>query len=120
VAVQRFPQLELLARASVMITNGGLGTIKECLWLGVPMVVAPCDYDQPSNAARVVFHGLGTRVRVRTVTCDELTRAIERAAFDPAIRAACGRIQDEVRSPDEPAALVRWLLEGDDADARRA
>lgn len=60
---ERVPQLEILQRASVMITHGGLGSVKECLQMGVPMLVCPInpDVDQNGNAARVVFHGLGLR-----------------------------------------------------------
>jgi zeaxanthin glucosyltransferase len=58
------PQLQVLARAAVAIVHGGLGTIKECIWSGVPMLVLPADHDQPGNAARVAYHGLGV-VRAR-------------------------------------------------------
>src|SRR5262249_3992877 len=32
-------QIQILKRASMMVTHGGLGSIKECILLGVPMVV---------------------------------------------------------------------------------
>jgi zeaxanthin glucosyltransferase len=62
-AFESVPQLEILQRASVMITHGGLGSVKECLQMGVPMLVYPInpDVDQRGNAARVVFHRLGLR-----------------------------------------------------------
>src|SRR5262249_15015341 len=39
--VEWAPQLTILKRASLMITHGGLGTIKECIISGVPMIVFP-------------------------------------------------------------------------------
>jgi UDP:flavonoid glycosyltransferase YjiC (YdhE family) len=53
------PQLSLLKRSKLFITHGGLGGIKEAIMSGVPMLVIPFDFDQPRNAARVVYHKLG-------------------------------------------------------------
>ena len=55
------PQLEILARARVMITHGGSNSLKECICSGVPPLVYPGQADQPGNAARVVYHGIGLR-----------------------------------------------------------
>jgi UDP:flavonoid glycosyltransferase YjiC (YdhE family) len=57
------PQLEIMSQASVVITHGGLGTIKEAIMTGVPMVVIPFANDQPVNARRVAHHGIGRIVR---------------------------------------------------------
>ena len=62
------PQLALLRRAAVMVTHGGLNSVKEALCLGVPLIVLPFDQDQPGNAARVAFHGYGRKVSWST-TC---------------------------------------------------
>jgi UDP:flavonoid glycosyltransferase YjiC (YdhE family) len=60
--VRSVPQLALLRRASLLITHGGLGSIKEAILARVPMIVIPFTYDQPANAARVTYHQLGTRL----------------------------------------------------------
>jgi UDP:flavonoid glycosyltransferase YjiC (YdhE family) len=79
IALAHAPQLALLARADAAITHGGLGTIKECIWHGVPMLVLPGDHDQPGNAMRVELHGLGL--------------AHDRAGLTPAaVRAAVDRL----------------------------
>jgi len=57
--VDEVPQLELLERASLMVSHGGFSTVKECIFQGVPMVLLPIFYDHPGNAVRVVHHGLG-------------------------------------------------------------
>ena len=53
------PQLQVLDRASVLITHGGLGGIKEAILARVPMIVIPFDHDQPLNAKRVEHRKLG-------------------------------------------------------------
>ncbi|MEL6536891.1 MAG: glycosyltransferase, partial [Bacteroidota bacterium] len=55
------PQLQMLQRAQLMITHGGMNSIKECIHYGVPMLVYPLHKlsEQQGNAARVVYHGMG-------------------------------------------------------------
>lgn len=59
----RVPQLPVLQQADVFITHGGFGSIKESIYYEVPMLVYPLDphYDQPGNALKVAYHGLGLR-----------------------------------------------------------
>lgn len=60
------PQLDFLPYCDMMITHGGLGTVKECLEAGVPMLVCPLNrgIDQPGNSARVVQHRWGLQGRI--------------------------------------------------------
>jgi zeaxanthin glucosyltransferase len=62
VILKSVPQLQMLSRASAFITHGGLGSVKEAIFAGVPMVVIPFAHDQPLNARRVEYHGLGIAV----------------------------------------------------------
>lgn len=61
------PQIEILKRSKLMITHGGLGSIKESISFGVPMLVYPVNLtsDQKGNAARVVYHKIGLRGKIR-------------------------------------------------------
>jgi len=62
------PQLQALQRAACFITHGGTGSLRESILYGKPMLVFPCQYDQPGNAARIAYHGLGIRGNTRRVT----------------------------------------------------
>ena len=53
------PQRALLSRSAAFITHGGLGSIKEAILAGVPMLVLPSFGDQFFNAMRVRYHGIG-------------------------------------------------------------
>jgi len=59
ILVGKAPQIALLRRADVMINHGGIGSVKECIYFGVPQVVFPIGFDQPGAAMRVLYHGLG-------------------------------------------------------------
>ncbi|MDD2952258.1 MAG: glycosyltransferase [Parabacteroides sp.] len=64
---QHLPQLHLLSYCDLMITLGGMNSIAECIEKEVPMLVCPLSLksDQLGNSARVVYHGLGLRARIR-------------------------------------------------------
>jgi UDP:flavonoid glycosyltransferase YjiC (YdhE family) len=51
--VQMAPQLELLARATLVITHAGFNTALESLSCGIPMVAITVGNDQPGVAARI-------------------------------------------------------------------
>lgn len=78
VVVPRAPLLQLIEKADVLITHGGLNIIKEALLLGTPMIVFPSLNDQPMNAARIAYHGLGLIGNMTTVTAEQARALIER------------------------------------------
>ena len=80
------PQLEMLKRASIMITHGGLGAVKECIFLRVPMIVFPFRWDQPFNAARVVAHGLGVRGNINKVSPRQILTLIDSIIGKPSFK----------------------------------
>jgi len=87
IAMPRLPQLQILRRADVLITHGGLNSIQEALLLGVPMIAFPPSpsADQPLNAGRITCHGLGLTGNMTTVTAEQARALIERV-MQPGIR----------------------------------
>ncbi len=75
VFVKNVDQYCLLAHAKLFITHGGLNSIKEAIDNQVPMIVFPLELygDQPGNAARVEFHGLGIRRNIREVSTSSIS-----------------------------------------------
>lgn len=65
--VDSCPQLEIIKMSSLVLCHGGYGTIKECIYFGVPMIVFPCIFDQHGNAARVSFHKIGIACNIQDV-----------------------------------------------------
>jgi zeaxanthin glucosyltransferase len=85
IPVNRAPQLQVLRRASVIITHGGLNTIKESILLGVPMIIFP--WSRPVNAVRVVYHGLGLMSEVDKVSVPLIQSMIDTIDRDPSYAA---------------------------------
>lgn len=77
-------QLDVLARASVFVTHGGMNSVQEAAFLGVPLVVVPRTPENQRTAARVETLGLGVTVALERLGSEALTRAV-RAAQAPAV-----------------------------------
>jgi zeaxanthin glucosyltransferase len=73
------PQLEILAKADAFITHGGLNSIKESIYSGVPMLVYPLHdtTDTMGNSSRVVYHQLGLRGDLIADTEKEIDRRLQ-------------------------------------------
>ena len=104
------PQLGLLEKAKVFISHGGLNAIKEAVHAGVPLLVFPVDSrtDQPGNAMRVVFHGLGLQGNLVHDTPSEIQNKINRLMNNPSFpeRLNALRFQDKNYLPSQAVELL--------------
>jgi len=94
------PQLELVKRASLVITHAGLNTVLESLSEGVPMVCIPLGNDQPGGAARVKAHGAGVVVTPRRVNAKRLRSAVRAVLENDSYRRNARRIQSAIAQVD--------------------
>ena len=53
------PQLDLLARVDLFVTHGGMNSVSEGLYYGVPLVVVPQQLEQALNGRQAARHGAG-------------------------------------------------------------
>lgn len=94
------PQLQMLSRASVMITHAGAGAAKECIINGVPMLAVPMMRDQFDCTERIVHHGLGLRADIERINAAELSSMLEQLLGDESCRARVNAMRDEFRRVD--------------------
>ena len=80
VVVGYAPQLEILSRASAVITHAGLNTTLEALSEGVPLVAIPLGNDQPGVAARIAYRNTGLVVSLKKSVAS--ARAVQVFPFD--------------------------------------
>lgn len=79
IVVHFAPQPDVLKRASLCITHGGINTVLESVDLGVPIVAIPITDDQPGVAARVAWKQIGFSIPARRATVEGLRTAITSA-----------------------------------------
>jgi MGT family glycosyltransferase len=76
------PQLAVLERTAVFLTHGGLNSVHEALWHGVPMVAVPQQIEQLHNAEAMAAAGAGlvidSEAKGRHVSADALRDAVGR------------------------------------------
>jgi UDP:flavonoid glycosyltransferase YjiC (YdhE family) len=109
IVVSHAPQLEILKRASVLITHGGLNTIKESILLGVPMVVFPMAIDQPGNAARVAYHRIGVRGSMASATAASIQAMVSRVYNDPTYKNNIDRMSRIFKRREEEGQAVKLI-----------
>ncbi len=111
---QQVPQLDLLSRADVVLNHGGIGTINEAIFLGVPMVVYSDGFlDRNGSAARVAYHGLGLRGDFHRDRAADIAKNIERVLTDPTYKANVERMRQiylRYHQSDRVAQVVRETL----------
>lgn len=100
VVVGYAPQLELIRRATLTISHGGLNTVLESLECGVPMVVLPVAYDQPGVGARVEWSGVGRSIPVGRLTVNKLRDAIRAVLRNPSYRERAGELRTSIEIAD--------------------
>lgn len=108
------PQLQVLKQADCAINNGGINSINECLYFGVPMLVYSLKrFDQDGDAARVVYHGLGIAGDMVQDQSRQIRQDIQTLLTDQSyrqqigqMRKCCHRYGDEAQAAQAVASLL--------------
>ena len=104
--VRSAPHGALLREATVAVTHAGHGTVMKSLAAGVPMLCLPMGRDQNDNAARVVAHGAGMRLRPNAASA-KIARAVQRLIAEPRFEECAARLGEAVRADAERGAAVQ-------------
>lgn len=103
------PQLNALSKSALFITHGGMGSVRESLFLGVPMIVFPLAVDQPGNAARVVYHHLGLKGNIYKANDRSMGDMIDRVIGDPSYSDAAKRMQQRCEELENVERGIRFI-----------
>lgn len=95
--VEYAPQLEILEKATLMITHAGMNTTIECLMNGVPMVAIPVANDQPGVASRIAWSGCGEAIPLKKLTVPRLKAAIAKVLTEDSYQQNAVRLQTAIK-----------------------
>ncbi len=98
ILVEYAPQLELIKKATLVITHAGMNTALESLSNGVPMIAIPVTNDQPAVAARIVWSGTGEAIPVDKLTVEKLQKCLNKVLTDDSYKRNALRLQDAIAS----------------------
>ena len=113
-ALRWVPQIEVLQRASLMITHGGLGTIKECIFYGVPMIVCPMGNDQFINSKRIIHHKLGKELDIVSTPIENILETVDDIMNNQTIQQSVKNMQQVFRRYEDAhlgVKLIESILE---------
>ena len=100
------PFRELLPRVSVLVTNGGYGSVSQALSAGVPIVSAGLTEDKAEVNARIGWSGVGVNLGTNAPTSEAVGEAVSRVLDDPGFRQRAGRIGEAFAARDAMAAIL--------------
>ncbi|MCB0187544.1 MAG: hypothetical protein KDE31_24920 [Caldilineaceae bacterium] len=96
------PQLELLPKVDLFISHGGMNSVNEALYFGVPLVIVPQQIEQMLNGRQSARKGaailLGARPPYGQVAMADLCAAITTVLHEPAFGQAATRLGDSFRA----------------------
>ena len=110
-AREHVPQLEVLQRAAAFVTHGGMNSVSEGLYYGVPLVVIPQMSEQWIVGRRVEELGAGKFLARQDVTPRSLRASVELVLGDGGCRAQAQAIGDSFRAAGGVARAAGAVLE---------
>lgn len=104
------PQLEILQKASLFITHGGMNSVNESLYYGCPMLVIPMGNDQPRVAQQVVDLHLGKMVAHKGLTAKHLRDSAYSVLQDVSYQKKLEEFQNLSQSAGGNQAIAQMIL----------
>lgn len=110
-AFAKVPQLTLLSRAALFVTHGGMNSVNEALYYGVPMIVLPFGLDQPLVGRELQRRKLGRVIAPRALTAARLWRTAKELLRDPEARKARLAMKRKMQASGGNREATRRILE---------
>jgi MGT family glycosyltransferase len=112
VMVERFvSQSEVLPMCAAVVSHGGSGTMLGAAGLGLPQVSLPQAADQFRNTQGLLLAGAGLGLHPDQADGAAVAEAVRKVIDDPEIRAAAGRLGQQIASMPGPDEVVSRLEE---------
>ncbi|XP_058832660.1 UDP-glycosyltransferase UGT5-like [Topomyia yanbarensis] len=108
------PQNDLLAhpKLRLFITHGGLLSVQEAVWHGVPILGLPFFADQFGNVNQLVSKGIGKRMELVSLTSQQFEHSIVDIITNDSYKQTAMQLSQIVRDQKEhPLDLAVWSVE---------
>ncbi|XP_049530268.1 UDP-glycosyltransferase UGT5-like [Anopheles darlingi] len=107
------PQSAVLAnsRTKLLVSHGGLLSLHEAAWNGVPVIGVPFFADQFSNVRRLELSGTGVGIPSTKLNGETLREALEKLLNDPSYRKRAKELSNLFRAQPEPPLdrAIFWI-----------
>jgi UDP:flavonoid glycosyltransferase YjiC (YdhE family) len=99
----------LLPHVSVLVTNGGYGSVNQAMSFGIPLVTAGLTEDKADVNARVAWSGVGIDLATNEPTQEALRKAVRTVLDRPAYRLRAAQMANEFASIDTRSKILRII-----------
>lgn len=99
---------QLFPHAAAVVTHAGHGTVMRALAHGLPLVCLPMGRDQDDNAARIVAHGAGLRLK-RSAKPRQIAQAVQQVLGGQSFRQQAQRLSQLIAQDVAADRAVREL-----------
>jgi len=101
----------ILSKASVLVTNGGYGSVNQAMSFGIPLVTAGMTEDKADVNARVAWSGVGINLATNNPTPQALRKAVRTVLDKTEYRSRAFQMQDEFSRIDTRSEILRIVTE---------
>jgi UDP:flavonoid glycosyltransferase YjiC (YdhE family) len=101
----------VLAKADVLVSNGGYGTVSQALRAGVPVVAAGTTEDKSEVCARIAWSGVGLDLGTSTPDRDTLAAAVGRLIAEPSFKSKACAIAADLAGIDAEGEILAAIDE---------
>ena len=94
---------------TLVVTNGGYGSVNQALSFGIPLVTAGLSEDKADGNARVAWSGVGINLETQTPTPSSLREAVRSVLNTPHYGSRAAWFATEFAKVDTKAEIMRVL-----------
>ncbi len=102
-------QIEVLKHCDLFITHGGVNSVNESLFYGVPLCVHPFQMEQEENAERIVELNCG--IRINKLNKTEIRSAVLQIIGNNMYKENCRKISDSFHDAGGYKKAAEYILE---------
>ena len=104
------PQLEVLQRVSVFVTHGGMNSVSESLYYGVPVVVIPQMGEQAIVGRKVEELGAGLYLAKEAATAEKLRESVQQLLAEDGFRRQAAAVRESFQDAGGVARAADAIL----------
>lgn len=110
IVLPHVPQLDVLQRAAAFVTHGGMNSVTESLYHGVPMLVVPQMSEQAMVGRRVEDLGAGLYLDKEQVTPQKLRDLVQQLLRSPQFRQKAAIVRESFQAAGGVAHAAESIL----------
>lgn len=104
------PQLEVLKKTDVFISHGGLNSVSEALYYGVPVIAIPQANDQPAVAKQLTALGAGIGLKMEAMMPEVLKECVHRILGEDTFKMSVEKIRESFKEAGGYKTAVDCIL----------